>query len=162
MSVLSRFVAFQPVASPPAARFVRGRCVAAGIMAIAMAAAVAAPAWAQAPQQPAPPDKKAAAAPDLNADGSVPDSVAKAGAQTRVATVRNCVLPSQAPAVFARADHGAVSVKQETEPGCGRPSTSLTTVLYTSEPGFKGTDKLYLLGYVNFSNMSQTLTILVK
>jgi hypothetical protein len=61
-------------------------------------------------------DKKAAAEPDLKADGSVPDATAKAGAETRVATVNHCAPPNQAPAVSARADHGTVSVK----PGKGR------------------------------------------
>ncbi len=162
MFVLTRLAAFEPVEWPSAARFVRGRCVVAGIIAVALAAGALSPASAEGSQQPAQPHNKAAAAPDLNADGSVPDSVAKAGAQTRVATVRSCVLPDQAPVVFARADHGAVSVKQETGPGCGRASTSLANVFYTSELGFKGTDKLYLMGFVNFGNTNQTLTILVK
>jgi hypothetical protein len=162
MFVLSRLAAIEPRAWPSAARFVRGRGAVAGIVAMALAAAAASPAWPEGPQQPAHPAKKAAAAPDLNADGSVPDSIAKAGAQTRVAAVRDCLLPNQAPPVFARADHGAVSVKQETGPGCGRPSASQTNVFYTSAPGFKGTDKLYVLGYLNFSNISQTYTILVK
>ena len=39
MSVLSRFVAFAPGAWPPATRFVRGRGAAAGIIAMALAAA---------------------------------------------------------------------------------------------------------------------------
>jgi hypothetical protein len=157
MSVLSRFAAFAP-----AARFIRGRSAAAGIIAIALAAAAVSPAWAEGPQQPAHPHKKAAAAPDLNADGSVPDSIAKTGAETRVATVRDCTLPNQAPMVFARAEHGAVSVKQETGPGCSRPSMSQTNVFYTSEKGFKGTDKLYILGFLNFGNINQTYAILVK
>jgi hypothetical protein len=158
MPVLSRFAAFAP-----AARLVRGRRVAAGIMAIGLAAAAASPAWAEGPQQPAQPHKKAAAAPDLNADGSVPDSIAKAGAETHVATVHgDCALPNQAPVIFARADHGAVSVTPGTGPSCGRPSVSQTVIFYTSDPGFRGTDKLYLLGFLNFKNIDQTFTILVK
>ena len=163
MSVLSRFAAFAPVAWPLAARFVRGRGVAAGIVAIALAAAAASPACAAGPQQEAAhPQKKAAAAPDLNADGSVPDKVVKAGAETLVATVHDCDLPSQAPVVWARVEHGTTSVKQGTGPSCGRPSMSLSEIFYTSEPGFKGTDNLHMLGFVSNGGIDVSLTILVK
>jgi hypothetical protein len=64
--------------------------------------------------------------------------------------------------IFARADHGAVSVTPGTGPSCGRPSVSQTVIFYTSDPGFRGTDKLYLLGFLNFKNIDQTFTILVK
>ena len=162
MSVLSRFAAFEPVAWPQVARFVRGRCVAAGIMAMALAAAAASPALAEGSQQPAHRDKKAAAAPDLNADGSAPNSIAKAGAETRVAMVQDCALPNLAPVVSARADHGTISVKQGTGPSCGRPAVSQAQIFYTSEPGFKGTDKLHILGVLLHGDIDQTYTILVK
>ncbi len=162
MSVLSRFAAFAPVAWPPAARFVRGLAVAAGMIAMALAAAAASPAWAAGPQKPAPPQKRAAAAPDLNADGSVPDRVVKAGAQTSVAIVWDCALPNLAPVVSARVEHGAVSIRTGNGPNCGRRSMSLTNIFYTSEPGFKGTDKLYVLGFLTNGDIDQTYTILVK
>ena len=159
MSVLSGFVGIAPVA---AERFFRVRGVAAGIIAIALAAAAVSPAWAEGPQQAAHPHKKAAATPDLNADGSVPDATAKAGAETQVATMKDCTLPNQPPVASARADHGTVIVKQGKGPGCGHTSVSVAQVLYTSDPGFKGTDKLYILGFTMKSNIEQTMTILVK
>ena len=161
MSVLSGFAGFAPVAWPSAAGLFRVRGVAARI-AIALAAAAISPTWAEGPQQAAHPHKKAAATPDLNADGSVPDSIAKAGTETQVATLKDCTLPNQAPVVSGRADHGTVSVKQEKGPGCGHPSVSLTEVFYISEPGFKGTDNLHVLGFTINSNIDRTLTILVK
>ena len=139
-------------------------------MAIALAAAAASPAWAAGPQQEAArpqqeaarPQKKAAAVPDLNADGSVPDKVVKAGAETLVATVHDCDLPDQAPFVSVRAEHGSVSVKQATGPSCGRSSMSLAEIFYTSERGFKGTDNLHILGFVANGDVDVTLAILVK
>jgi hypothetical protein len=162
MSVLSRFVAFAPVAWPPAARFVRGLAVAAGIIAMALAAAAASPAWAENPRKLAQPPKKAAAAPDLNADGSVPDRVVKAGAQTKVAIVWDCALPNLAPVVSARVEHGTVSIRTGNGPNCGRPLMSLTSVFYTSTLDFKGTDKLYILGFLTHGDIDQIYTILVK
>jgi hypothetical protein len=163
MFVLSRFAAFESVAWPLAARFVRGRGAAAGIMAIALAAAAASPAWAAGPQhEAAHPQKEAAAAADLNADGSVPDKIVKAGAETLVATAHDCDLPNQAPLVWTRVEHGTTSVKQRTGPSCGRPSMSLAEIFYTSERGFKGTDKLHILGFVANGDIDLTLTILVK
>jgi hypothetical protein len=162
MSVLSRFVAFEPVASPPAARFVRRRGAAAGIIALALAAAAALPASAEGMQKPAQTHKKTTAAPDLNADGSVPDKVVKAGVKMNVATVSDCALPNMAPVVSARVEHGTVSIGTGNGPRCGRPSMSLTSIFYTSAPGFKGTDKLYVLGFLTHGDIDQTLTILVK
>jgi hypothetical protein len=162
MSVSSGFAGFAPVAWLPAARFFRVRGVAAGIIAVALAAAVVSPTWAEGPQQAGHPHKKAAATPDLNADGSVPDATAKAGAETKVATLKDCTLPDQPPVASVRADHGTVRIKQGKGPGCGHASVSTVEAFYTSEPGFKGTDKLHILGFTIKSNIDQTLTILVK
>ena len=156
MSVVSRFVAFGPIAWPPAARFVRARGAAAGILATALAAAAVSPGWAKDPQ------KNAVAALDLNADGSVPDRVVKAGAQTSVAVVWDCALPNLAPVVSARVEHGSVSIRTGNGPRCGRPSMSLTSIFYTSNTGFKGTDKLYILGFLSQGDIDKTYTILVK
>jgi hypothetical protein len=162
MSVLSRFVAFARVAWPPEPRFVHSRAVARGIIAIALAAAAASPAWAEVPQKPAHQDKKATAARDLNADGTVPNSIAKAGVETRVATVQYCDLPNQVPVFWARADHGTISIKRGTGPGCSLPSMNRSEIFYTSERGFKGTDNLHILGFTKDGEVNQTTTILVK
>lgn len=158
MSVLSRSAAFEPLALRPIARFARGHGVVAVILAIA--ATLASPAWADNSRLPANSHAKSAAA-DLNSGAGASDSVAKAGVETRVATVRDCVL-KQAPVIFARADHGTVVVKQQTGPGCNLPSMIETDVFYTSDKDFKGSDKLYILGFLHFDNLNQTYTILVK
>ena len=41
-------------------------------------------------------------------DCSVPDKVVKAGAQTSVAAVWDCELPTMSPVVSARVEHGSV------------------------------------------------------
>lgn len=161
MSLLSRLVVFESCALRPAVRLIRGCATAAGIVALALAAA-ASPASANDSQKPAQAHKKAAAALDLNADGSVPDKVVKAGVKTSVATMSDCALPNMAPVVSARVEHGTVGVGTGNGPSCGRPSMSLTSVFYTSAPGFKGVDKLYILGFLTRGDIDQTFTILVK
>ena len=162
MSVLSRFAAFGPIAWASAARFVRRRGAAAGILAIALAAAAAAPGWAEGAKKNAQPQQDAAAALDLNADGSVPDKIVNAGAQTTVAAVWDCDLPNLAPVVSARVEHGSVRIGTGNGPRCGRPSMSLTSIFYTSAPGFKGTDTLHILAFLSRGDIDQTFTILVK
>ena len=168
MSVLSRFVAFELAARRcPAARFVRNRRLAAAIMALALAAAAAPPVWAAGPQNKAPPHGTDAAVStepsELNPDGSVPDAVVKAGVETRAFRAWDCDQPNRAPVVWARADHGTISVKPVTSgPKCGRASMTVAGIFYTSEPGFKGTDKVYLLGFVTKGKIDETYTILVK
>ncbi len=99
---------------------------------------------------------------DLNADGSVPDKIVKAGAQTSAAIVRDCALPNYAPVVSARVEHGTIRIRTGNGPSCGLASMSLTNVLYTSDPGFKGTDKLTILAFLTSGDLNQTYTILVK
>jgi hypothetical protein len=162
MSVLFRFVAFGAGRVAPIARFVRNRGVAAGIAAMTLAAAAPSPIWAEGPQSLVHPQKKTAAASDLTADGRLPDKIVKAGARTSVAIVWDCDLPNLAPVVSARVEHGTVSINTGNGPSCGRPSMSLTDIFYTSEPGFKGWDKLYILGFLSKGSIDQTYTILVK
>lgn len=162
MSVLSRFTAFWPVAWAAPTRLVRGRVVEAGLAALALAAAVASPSWAEGSQKPAHSEKKAVTALDLNPDGSVPDKVVKAGAQTSVAAVWDCELPTMSPVVSARVEHGSVAVVTGDGPRCGRPSMRVTEILYTPARGYKGVDKLYILAFVTRGDINQTYTILVK
>jgi hypothetical protein len=185
MSVLSSFVAFEWVARRcPAARFVRNQRLAAAIMAVALVAAATPPAWAAGPLNPAsaaaPLNPASAAAPqnkagtayavghepsasELNADGSMPDAVVKAGVETRALRSWDCDQPDRAPVVWARADHGTISVKPVTSGACSRPSMTVAGIFYTSEPGFKGTDKIYILGFLtNGKYINGTFTILVK
>lgn len=159
--ILFRVVDFQPVVRCLAARLVRDQRLAAGILTLSLATAVASAAWA-APQNKAQGKTAATATSDLNADGTVPNVITKAGAQTRVAVAFDCDQPDRAPILWARADHGTINVTEATGPRCGRPSMSLTLVLYTSEPGFRGTDKVYMLGYILNGNLDATYTVLVK
>jgi hypothetical protein len=39
---------------------------------------------------------------------------------------------------------------------------ALAEIFYTSEPGFKGIDKVYLLGWLLRGNINESFTILVK
>lgn len=106
--------------------------------------------------------KKSSAAPELNADGSVPDKIVQAGKPTAVAEVWDCDLPNYAPVVSARVEHGSVAVSTGNGPNCGHPLMSLTKILYTSAPGFKGTDRLHVLGFLTHGHIDETFTILVK
>ena len=93
----------------------------------------------------------------------MPNAIAKAGTQTRVGMAFDCGTPDHAPIVWSRADHGTTSVIEGIGPQCGRPSMKLSGIFYTSEPGFKGTDKVYILGFLsNGKNIDDTLTVLVK
>jgi hypothetical protein len=135
-------------------------------MAMVLAAAAAPPAFAQGPIIPGQnPQAKAAAeakAPDLNADGTVPTAIAKAGVRTHVGSAWDCALPDRAPTVWARADHGTIIILAGTGPQCGRPSVKQAGIFYTSEPGFKGTDKIYVLGFLASGNINNIYTVLVK
>ncbi len=131
------------------------RAVAAGLLAIAVAAT------------PAPADSAAShhqksAATDLNADGTTPDRVVKAGEEASVAAVWDCALPNFAPVVSARVEHGTVAVVTGNGPNCGRPQMSQTRIVYRSAPGFHGTDKLTVLSFLTSGDINQTFTILVK
>jgi hypothetical protein len=154
MIALSRLIALGP------ASWIVGGLAAAAVT-IAMAVAVG-PAGAQTQDKPIHSHKKPTGAPDLNADGTVPDRVVEAGKQTNVAIVWDCALPTLAPVVSARVEHGSVAITTGAGPSCGRPQMSLTKIFYTPVPGFKGTDKLHVLGFLVQGNIDETLTILVK
>ena len=140
------------------------RIAAVGIMTAVVAAAPQV--QAQAPPDSEHAHKKAAvkkvAAPALNADGTVPDAVAKAGVESQVAHAYDCAQPTHAPVLWARADHGAITIKPVTMAGCSHPSMTQAGVFYKSEPGFKGTDKLYMLGFITSGKLDYTYTILVR
>ncbi len=127
--------------------------------AVALALAVAQPAAAAGAKPPAhvtPP------AVDLNADGSAPDKVVSAGKETPVAIVWDCALPTLAPVISARVEHGGVAIRTGDAPRCGRPAMSVTEILYRSAPGFRGTDTLHILGFLTSGDIDQTFSILVK
>ncbi len=157
-SVLSRLATFWSVGRCcPAAQFVRDRHIAEKIIVIAVAAAVVSPAWAAGPQSQKQPQGKAAAAAT-----TVPGAIVKAGERTRVGLFWDCALPDASPVIWARADHGTASAVGGTGPQCDRPSVRMTAIFYTSEPGFKGTDKVYVLGYNISGKIEQSFTVLVK
>jgi hypothetical protein len=92
----------------------------------------------------------------------MPDLVAQPGKPTRVGIVYNCAVPDEVPIVWARADNGSISIVVGKGPQCGRPSMTLAAIFYTPAPGFKGTDKIYVLGLNLDATLNQTYTVLVK
>jgi len=140
-------------AGHPSRRSVRNRVLGAATMAIALAAANS-PCWAEGPQKSHPKPS-----PD-QANGAA--KVVKSGVQTSIAKITDCAQPKLAPEANAIVAHGTVSIKSAEGPGCGEPSVSQTEVFYTSEKGFKGADKVRLLGYSISGNIDQTFTVLVK
>ena len=147
-------IAHGRAAGHPSERSVRTRVLGAAAMAIALAAAYS-PCWAEAPQK-----SHHKPAPDLNTNGAA--QVVKSGVETSVAKISDCTVPNLAPQANAIVEHGTVSIKPAEGPGCGQPSVSQTEVFYTSEKGYKGTDKVHLLGYSLSGNIDQTITVLVK
>ena len=122
-------------------------------MAIALVATNS-PCWSEGPQKSHP--KPSAD----NANGAA--KVVKSGVQTSVAKISDCAQPKLAPEANAIVEHGTVSIKSAEGPACGQPSVSMTEVFYTSEKGYKGADKVHLLGYSISGNIDQTFTVLVK
>jgi len=129
------------------------------VAAIALALAAPVPAAAGAVKTPAHATQQAV---ELNADGTVPDKEVSAGKETPVAVVWDCALPTLAPVVSARVEHGSVAIRTGNGSRCGHSAMSLTEVLYRSEPGFRGTDTLHILGFLTHGDLDQTFTILVK
>lgn len=97
-----------------------------------------------------------------NVSRKLPDSLAKPGVSSLVARAWDCDLPTRAPVVWARADHGTIQIKTIRAPGCGRTSMIQAGMFYTSEHGFSGLDKLHILGFSLSHNIDQSLTIEVK
>jgi hypothetical protein len=150
-----------------ACRCVTARVIAAqrlaAIMALAFAAVTTSPAWAQDKAIP-PAGKSDASPPESNPRDSKlkANATVKAGVRSRIGSAWSCDVPDQLPPLFARADHGRVEISRGKGPQCGRESMALAEVFYTSEPGFKGIDKVYLLGWLLRGNIDQSYTILVK
>ena len=161
--VLSRLVAFAVVVwhclAAPLAREPR---FAASIMVIALAALAVSPAWAQ--DKAIPPQGKSdtTAAPKTNAGPSKANATVKTGVRSRVGSAWSCDVPDALPPIWGRAEHGTVEISRGKGPQCGRNSMTLAEIFYTSEPGFKGIDKVYLMGWLLRGNIDQTSTILVK
>jgi hypothetical protein len=146
-----------------AARVAADRRFAAIMLALALAAVTTSPAWAQDKANP-PAGKSDVTSPESNPRDSKlkANATVKAGVRSRVGSAWNCDIPDQIPPVWGRADHGTVEISRGNGPQCGRESMALAEIFYTSEPGFKGIDKVYLLGWLLRGNIDQTYTILVK
>jgi hypothetical protein len=127
--------------------------------AVALALAAAPPAAAESAKPPADATQPAV---DLNIDGAAPDKIVSAGKETPVAVVWDCALPTLAPVVSARVEHGSVAIRTGDGPRCGRPAMSVTEILYRSSPGFRGTDTLHILGFLTSGDIDETFSILVK
>jgi hypothetical protein len=92
----------------------------------------------------------------------LPDAVARSGVQTRVGMAWDCIQPHLAPHVFASAVNGSVVIKKGKGPSCGLPSMDVTHIYYTSKPGFKGPDKLYVMSLQTGGQVQRLMTVLVK
>lgn len=158
VSVLSRGLGLQR-----AVGLVQNRPLVAGLMAMALAVFVVSSAEAG---PPAAPQGQTATAPTAATDpsipGPMPDLVAQTGKPTQVGIAYNCAVPDQLPIVWARADNGSISIVVGKGPQCGRPSMTLATIFYTPAPGFKGSDKIYVIGLNLDATINQTYTVLVK
>ena len=69
------------------------------------------------------------------------------GVELRIAQVFDCELKDRMPVISARADHGAVVVRESTGAACGQKNFRGAGVFYKSEDGFSGEDKIYILGF---------------
>ena len=94
--------------------------------------------------------------------GSAPDKIVRAGKETPVASVLDRALPTLAPALSARVEHGGVAIRTGNAPRCGKPSMSVTETPPRPPPGFHGTDTLHILGFLTSGDIDQTYSILVK
>ena len=93
---------------------------------------------------------------------TVPNFTVKPGVESRLEVAWDCTHPDWGPAVWARADHGTVTIRTVTGPSCGLQSMTLSGVFYRPEPGFKGLDTLYVLGYLTNGKIDEQSSILVK
>lgn len=91
-----------------------------------------------------------------------PDSFAKSGAEARIGAAWDCNMPEISPWIWVRADHGTVRVAKGVGPACDRKDVHLTGIFYTSEPGFKGEDTVYVLGFVDQGQLDSVLHVQVK
>lgn len=158
------FIALEPLAR--CYRLTARRHLAAGLMTLALAAATPLPVRAQGgvSETAVPLITKPAGGwrDELNPYTQFPDATVKAGVRSRVLLNADCSVPNRAPITWARADHGTVSVEEVMGPSCGHKSMPLAGVFYTPEPGFKGVDKLYILGFVSNGKIDRNFTIVVK
>ena len=164
MFALFRLFTFQLVCCRcVTARVAPARRLAASMMALAFAAVTTSPAWAQ-DKANLPTGKSYTGSPESNPRDSKlkANATVKAGVRSRVGSAWGCDVPDQPPPVFGRADHGTVEISTGKGPQCGRESMALAEIFYTSEPGFKGIDKVYLIGWLLRGNIDQTYVILVK
>ncbi len=163
MVALFRLFNFQLVACRcVTARVTPARRFAASMMVLALAALAVSPTWGQ--DKAIPPQGKSdtTAAPKTNAGPSKANATVKTGVRSRVGSAWSCDVPDALPPIWGRAEHGTVEISRGTGPQCGRASMALAEIFYTSEPGFKGIDKVYLLGWLLRGNIDQSYTILVK
>jgi hypothetical protein len=146
-----------------AARVAADRRFAAIMLALTLAAVTTPPAWAQ-DKANVPTGQAYPGSPESSPrDNKVKaNATVKAGVRSRLGSAWSCDVPEAPPPVFARADHGTVEILTGRGPQCGRQSMALAEIFYTSEPGFKGIDKVILLGWLLRGNIDQTYTILVK
>jgi hypothetical protein len=135
---------------------------------LAVSAVVLATASTAVAQEARPPSGAAATFPNPSVPRTIAtglvlaDATAKSGVQTRVGMAWDCIQPHQAPHVFASAANGSIVIKKGKGPSCGLPSMDVTHIYYTSRPGFKGPDKVYVMSLQTGGQLARLMTVLVK
>ena len=98
----------------------------------------------------------------INPGGALHDGVVKPGVQTSIGMVWDCAQPHQAPHVIASANNGSVVIKKGKGPACGRASMDVTYIFYTSKPGFKGRDSVFIMTFLTGGQMDRNMLLVVK
>lgn len=87
---------------------------------------------------------------------------ALSGIESKVGAAYDCYMKTHAPAIWARADHGTVVIREIDGPGCNEKSMKLAGIFYKSDPGFVGEDKIYVIGYSTEGSIDSTFSVEVS
>jgi hypothetical protein len=91
-----------------------------------------------------------------------PDAVAETGVETKIGSVFDCNMKDRIPVVSARADHGAVVIREMAGPRCGEENVRLAGIFYTSRPGFRGKEFVHVSASIAKKQAKQILRVRVK
>ncbi len=91
-----------------------------------------------------------------------PDFTVRPGIESRVGFAYDCDMKTRAPAVWARADHGSVVIRETDGPACQEKSMKLAGIFYKSDPGFVGEDTVYVIGYLTTGDIDSTVHVQVS
>jgi hypothetical protein len=72
-------------------------------------------------------------------------ATAQSGKPTRIWSFWNCT-PEGGLSASGAATNGTITTRNATQNRCGNPRHPVVEMIYTSRPGFKGTDEAWLTG----------------